>query len=131
MTDAQAAEILEELRGIRAAVEALAPADVAAGGPCLRRRDRDALARILPVLAGVFGGEPFATWEALDVAQNDKGSAGENLRLVLGKRSANELGRLLQRGSGHSVADIEIMRDGRAFDGVRWRCHVMSSSFAT
>lgn len=120
------AEILAELAALREEVRGLRVSRDRA--PTLRASDREALSRILPVLAGIFGPGRFAAWEVLDLAAG-RGADGANLRLVLGGRSAHDLGRLLARGAGADLAcGVRVERDGRDRDGGLWRCVVVASS---
>ncbi len=111
--------LLAEVRALRVEVAALRVEREAM--PTLRRGDRAALERVLPVLAGIFGPSRFAAWEVLDRAAQADGD-GANLRLVLGRGiRAPELGRLLARGAGVDVDGLRIVRDGRDGNGARWR----------
>ena len=118
----QQAEILAALHGLAAEVKALR-ADMAGRNrpPALRKEQSDALAAILPVLAGIYGDARFACWEVLDAAkQNDVD--GANIRIVLAGRTAQQLGKLLQAGLGRDFNGVQIIRDGADGDGKLWRC---------
>ena len=92
----------------------------------LKFKDRAAAAAILPVVAAYFSGT-FAAWELIDcAAQRD--ALGANLRIVLGKRTAQELGQLFQRAAGCDFDGIRIVREGRDGNGARWRCSVTGAS---
>lgn len=125
-----AAETVELLREIRDELRLL-HADLAQRGPvaALRSKDREAMARILPVLQENFTGT-FGTWELRDCAEQADVRAA-NLRIVLGNRSAQELGQLFQRTSGHDFRGVRIVREGRDGNGARWRCCVTAASLSS
>jgi hypothetical protein len=115
-------EVRDELRALREAIEsARAPARE------LRFQDAEAMAKIVPVLAGIFGDARFSCWEVLDRAGGE-GVEGANLGLVLGGRDAHALGRLLARAVGADVGPVRIVRDGRDANGNVWRCIADPSS---
>jgi hypothetical protein len=121
MADPLLLEVLTEVRALRREVAELR-AERERPAASLRAADRDALRKILPVLAAVYGQGRFAAWEAVDAA-NLPGVAGANLRLVLDGRDARALGLLLARGAGADVGvGVTVHRDGRDGDGARWRC---------
>src|SRR5947207_2310837 len=98
---ASIAELRAELRELAAGQRAILDAIEAAREPTrpLRFEDRASMARVLPVLAGHFAGS-FAVWELLDrLGGNDALAA--NLRLVIGKRTAQQLGKLFSRCADH------------------------------
>src|SRR4051794_1344163 len=69
----------------------------------LRHGDREALRRLLPVLAETFAGVRFGAWEVLDVAENDTGIEGRNVKLAIGTLDARALGRLFDRGADRDI----------------------------
>jgi len=84
----------------------------------LKFKDRAAMAKILPVLAANFLGT-VGTWELVDYAAvNDP--LGMNLRLVIGKRSAQELGQLFARAVDHEIDGLRLRREKPDANGARW-----------
>lgn len=122
-------EELALLRQIAGDLRALCEAVENAREPArsLRFKDRAAMARILPVLAANFPGR-FNTWELVDCATVMNDPLGANLRLVIGKRTAQELGQLFQRAADCDFDGIRIVREGRDGSGSRWRCSVTAAS---
>jgi len=113
--DAKLDAILDHVLAIRAVVDAQAkPA------PRLSKRDRNAMTKMLPVLAAHFHGD-FQAWELIDRAKADDVLAA-NLRIVIGKRSAQTLGILFARCQGHTLGGIELRRSRRDANGRWWRC---------
>ena len=133
MTD----EVIALLEQIREAQHRLA-AEVAALREAVERgreperppkfQDRNAMAKILPVLADNFHGT-FGAWELIDCAEA-KDALGADLRLVLGKLSTQQLGQLFQRTAGHDFGGLRIIREGRDGNGARWRCCVTPASLS-
>ena len=114
-------DIRDELRAIHAVMKA-----VPKPGRTLKCQDQKAMAKILPVVAANFSGT-FLTWNLLDCARvND--AFGANVRMVIGKRSAQVLGKLFGRAAGHTIGNIQIQHCGKGAHGVKWRCIVDPSS---
>lgn len=115
------AETVELLREIRDEVRLLR-ADLAQREPvaALRSKDREAMARILPVLQENFTGT-FGTWELRDCAEQAD-VLGANLRLVFKKRTARELGKLFQRTQDHDINGLRLRRVGSDANGALWQC---------
>lgn len=109
------ADLVAEVRGLRA--------DMAgrAAPPALRKDQSDALAALLPVLAGIYGDSRFSCWECVDVA-NQKTVNGANMKIALAGRTAQQLGKLLAQGIGRDFAGIQIVRDGSDANGNLWKC---------
>ena len=85
----------------------------------LRFQDVEAMGKLMPVLAANFPGA-FAAWEVIDAAAQG-GVLGANLRLVLGKRSAQQLGQLLARAAGHDMGGLTLRRMTSDANGARWQ----------
>lgn len=89
--------------------------------PRLTRADRLVLLRLLPVLAGVFGSDPFTSRDVVD----DPSAA---LQLVLGGRTAKQIGRLLRRATGQPLAGFVVECAGIEINKVLlWRVLQVSS----
>ena len=99
-------DVLTELHGLRALLQDRGPSR-------LSRADRDRLARILPVVAGLMGSAPFLARELLEHP-----SAG--LGLVLAGSSSRSLGRLLRRAEGQPVAGYVVEQVGIEGGAVLW-----------
>lgn len=113
-------QIADELRLLRQLAEARQEPNGA-----LRHHDRLALSKILPVIAAHFDGQ-FSIWELIDAARM-RDLLGENLRLVLGTRTPQQLGKLFYRGAGHAVCGLVIRRQGQDANGARWDCVAVPS----
>jgi hypothetical protein len=109
-------EIRDELRAIRTAIEERPGPQV----KTLKAEDHRALAALLPVFKEQFVG-PFGAWLPVDVAKLQS-AEGKNLRLVLGDRTARQLGKLLARSAGIDVAGLQIVRAGQDGNGALWEC---------
>jgi hypothetical protein len=110
------AEILAELKAIRGVLEARQQR----ARPVLRAQDVEALTAILPVLAGRYGSGSFAVAEVMEGAR-ERSPAGADLRVVLGPRKAQSLGRLLERAVGHVIGGRSVERVGDADGCALWR----------
>jgi hypothetical protein len=111
------ADILAELRAIRVLLEAREERARTA----LRAQDAEYLRALLPVLAARYRDGCFTVGELMEAA-TERSPAGADLRLVIGSRKAQSLGKLLERAVGHVIAGIAIERAGAIADGVLWRC---------
>jgi hypothetical protein len=78
----------------------------------LARADRRVLSAVLPALVGVVGSEPFTVSEALE---------HDAVRLVVGARTAIQMGRLLRRATGVVIDGLVIERVGDEARRVLWR----------
>lgn len=103
-------DVLAELAALRARMDAvehqIAPRP-------LRRADREALARILPALAGSVGSECFLASEAV-------ASKNPALVLVLAGMNARRLRRLLRRADGVEVCGHVARARGMEGGAVLW-----------
>jgi hypothetical protein len=79
----------------------------------LRREDREALGRILPVLGATFGGDLFLASECIT-------HHAPGLRLVLAGMNARRLGRLLRGGAGVAVDGYMVSASGTEAGAVIW-----------
>lgn len=86
----------------------------ARGSSRLARGDVDRLARLLPVVAAVFGPNNFLVRELLR-------ADAPGLRLVLGSCSAKSVGRLLRRAEGVPVNGLVVGRVGSDAGSVLWQ----------
>jgi hypothetical protein len=84
----------------------------------LTRRDRVALAGILPVVAGAVGSE----WRTARELVDDPAAA---LRVALAGLSARSLGRLFQRAEGEPIDGLVVENGGSEVHATLWR--VMST----
>jgi hypothetical protein len=88
----------------------------------LSRGDHLALARLLPVIVGVYGSETFT---ARDLTTDP--AAG--IRIVVGDRSAKSLGRLLARAAEAGAIDgLLVERAGQQINVTGWRVVASVSS---
>jgi hypothetical protein len=92
----------------------------------LRHQDQVAMAEILPVLAAHFDGS-FACWELIDAA-GAQDATGANLRLVLGGRTAQRLGKLFSRCADQDIGGFRLRRTSRDGNGTRWQVGVSEDS---
>jgi hypothetical protein len=104
------AAILQELRAIRVAIERETPVKKSK----LSRADRDALTKFLPAIGGAFGSELFF---AADVIESESAA----VRLVRGKLTSKQLGRLLKRAVGVPVGGYVVTTDGEEAGSLLWR----------
>lgn len=80
----------------------------------LNRADRDALARLLPAIAGTLGSDLFTARELIE-------HSAPALRLVCVGLSARQLGKLLRRAHGQPVGGYVVSSDGLEVGAVLWR----------
>ena len=114
------AELIDEVKGLRADLaETVWHMHMPHGESQIRspltRADRLQLGRLLPVVAGVFGSEPFLS---RDLFEHDSAA----LRLVCRGRNARRLGRLFQRAAGQVVDGLMVERAGVELGAILWRC---------
>lgn len=118
-------EVLVELRAIRAALE---DRDAAEPVP-LRLADRQALERLLPVVAAQFPNCAFSVWELCDAAGN-RTVAGNDMRLAIGGLSPQRLGLLLRScAESGGVNRYQVRRAGQDGSGARWELIANPSPF--
>jgi hypothetical protein len=101
-------ELVEQVKGLRADLRERRPA------ASLSRDDRAYLARLLPVLGGVYGSEGFTSRDCVE----DDAPA---VRLVLEGRSAKAIGKLLARAEGIAIAGLLVRRTGVDGQVTVWR----------
>lgn len=89
-------------------------------GRSLSRSDRDALARILPAVAGALGSELFTVRE---VFERD----APGLRVVLRGRSSRAVGRLFARAAAQDVNGYVVERVSVERHAALWRVGVSNS----
>jgi hypothetical protein len=78
----------------------------------LRRADREALSRILPVLGATFGANMFLAAECIT---HDAAA----LRLVLAGLGTRSLGKLFGRANGHPVGGYVVRFEGAKEEGAK------------
>ena len=121
---AEVRELAAEVRGLRGDL-AGRKAPNTEPTPALRKEQADTLAATVPVLAATFGASRFASWQPLDIAKQQTAEAA-NLRLVLGPMTAQQLGKLLQLGLGHSFDGLRVVRAGKDGSARFWRCEAVN-----
>jgi hypothetical protein len=100
-------DVLRELRAIRQLLEPRVR-------PTLSKRDRVTLERLLPAIADVFDGELFTSREL--VAHPAPG-----LRVLRGGLSTKQIGRLLMRADGTTIAGFRAECHGSEINVKLWR----------
>jgi hypothetical protein len=98
--------------------------------PVLRARDITALTKILPVLAARYGGGAFTVNELMADSE-ERTPAGADLRLAIGSRTGQSIGKLFERTVGHVVAGHAVARAGEDGVGAVWRLIGNSSPIET
>ena len=113
------AEMLAELKAIRACLEGHDAEPPEPPAP-LRQGDRQALERLLPVIAVQFPNCAFSVWELVDAA--GRGTvAGNDMRLAIGGASPQRLGMLLRSCVDcGGVGQYQVRRAGQDASGARW-----------
>lgn len=113
LEDATALDLLRELvAGQQRIIQLLERPQRPASG--LTRADRVMLAKLLPVIGGALGSDPFL---ARDLYEHE--SAG--LRLVLRGLTAQRLGKLFQRAEGQVIDRYVVERAGDELHTTLWR----------
>lgn len=123
-------ELLQELRGLRAAIERL-PAEIAAalaGGSSkvqkrpLRKADVDRLARLLPLIFQARRGTVFFMFElwSVPMAKAEPEAQAALLAEIGPRTEAKRLGRLLARAEGWTIAGLTVCRAVRLREGQAW-----------
>ena len=78
------------------------------------RTDRAVLARLLPAVVGVYGGETFS---ARDLCEDDRPA----VRLVVRGQSVKRLAKLLARADGLAIDGLTLQRMGLEYQVTTWR----------
>lgn len=117
-----AVELRDGLAAIRADLRAVIerPPTRAA----LTRQDRAYLEKLLPVLAGCFGSEPFSS---RDVVESESAA----VHLVAGGMGAKSIGRLLARANGLAIDGLTVRRVGLEYGAALWSVYAVSDSEET
>ena len=115
------ADAVELLRDIRDELRALR-ADLAGRQRRLAPADRDALERLLPIIASTVAGRVFGVAELAAHARLPSATAlREALASIGGSR---KVGRLLARAAGADVNGLRVVRVGEDSAGALWSIEV-------
>jgi hypothetical protein len=116
------AELVREVRELRADVRAVLAGRPQRKRPTLEGRDRGALAALVPAIHAAIGGTIFCAVDLAALATlPDRARLAAALAPVLRATGGlRPLGRLLARGAGHDFRGLRLRRVGDARDGACW-----------
>lgn len=124
----EGAELLGEIRELRAAIDRLA---IAVGGEHQRGKPSKAdVARLTVLLPLIRAGWPnTAVFATGDLWEDSEPAVRARLLQALGARSgAKALGRLFARAEGHAVNGLAVRRGERMRDGQTWFVESVSAT---